>query len=71
MKKAQTKANTIIQKSKIVHLHSKFIQWTNYVLWVDFSTVILVQMALGHLLLNEIFFWKSGCSIAVEYKPHN
>ena len=36
MDKAKTKANTIIHKTKLVHLHSKLIHWTNYVPWVDF-----------------------------------
>ena len=67
-KKAKTKANAIIQMSNLVHLYSKFIQWTNYVLWEDFFTAILVQMASEHLLLNEKKIGKRT-KFAIKSKP--
>ena len=55
-KKSKTKANTIIQKSKLVSFHSKFILWASSGLWVDFSYYNSVPMARDLLLLIAIFF---------------
>ena len=61
-KKAQTKANTVIEKSKEVRMDSKFIHWATLVLWVAFLYCHSDQMAWEHLLGNEIFLGKKAKS---------
>ena len=65
-KKAKTKANTINQKSKLVHLHSKFIQWSTYVFWVDFFYCHFSINGLRTLATEWIFFFEKSQNLPLS-----
>ena len=71
MKRAQTQANTMIQKSKLVHLQPKFIHWTTYVYWGDFFYCHFCANGLRALATERILFLEKGQNLPWSPNPQD
>ena len=69
MKRAQTQANTMIQKSKLVHLQTKFIHWTTYVYWGGFFYCHFCANGLRALATERIFFFGKRPKFTMKSEP--